>query len=71
MSLPQLLSLEEAAAYLGRTPAWLAGAARRGEIPSRKVGRKRAFTEDDLTTYLELVRAGSDTARVTRRRRAS
>jgi excisionase family DNA binding protein len=65
-----LLTLEQAAAYLGRSPQWLANAARAGTVPSRKVGRVRRFTEDDLTAYLEAVREGNATGRIQRRRSA-
>lgn len=66
-----LLTLEQAAEYLGRTPQWLAGAARQRTVPGRKVGRTWRFTEDDLSSYLDSVRTGGESARVTRRRRAS
>jgi excisionase family DNA binding protein len=70
-----LLSVAEAAEHLGKSPAWLAGAARRGEVPSRKVGRSRKFTPKDIEDYLDRVRKGTDPwARSTRsqaRRRRS
>ena len=68
MSLPDLLDLTEAAAYLHRPRKWTADEARAGRIPARKVGRRWMFTEADLTAYLESVRTGGDGIR---RRRAS
>lgn len=55
-----LLDIDDAAQRLRVTPGWLAKAAARGEVPSRKVGRRRRFTETDLDDYLERVREGAD-----------
>lgn len=71
MSLPRLLDVTAAAAYLDVTPEWLGKAAARGEVPSRKVGRARRFTEDDLAEYLDAVRQGNASGRATRGKRAS
>lgn len=55
------MSVAEAAQRLGKSTDWLQRAARRGDVPSRKVGRDRRFTDQDLADYLERVRvAGSD-----------
>jgi len=68
----ELLTIEQAADYLGRSPKWVAAAARRGEIPSRLVGRYRRFTPDDLSAYIDSIRVGGvANGRVTRRRKAS
>ena len=55
-----LWTVEEAAAYLGVKPEWLAEAARKGIVPSRKIARARKFTESDLTEYLDRVKQGQD-----------
>jgi excisionase family DNA binding protein len=68
----RLLTVDEAAEYLGRSPQWLAAAARNGDVPSRKIGRYRRFTESDLMAYLESVRDGGlSSGRVTRKRGAA
>lgn len=55
------MSVEEAARLLGKSEDWMRRAARRGDVPSRKVGRDRRFTDEDLTDYLDRVRvAGAD-----------
>ncbi len=55
---PRLWSVVEAAAKLGVTEDWLAKAARDGVVPSRKIGQKRRFLDQDLLDYLESVRQG-------------
>lgn len=61
-----VMTVPEAAERLGVTPAWLAAKANAGEVPSRKVGRRRGFTEQDLTDYLDSVREGGDAPRLSR-----
>lgn len=51
-------TVHDVAAILGREPGWVAKAASRGEIPSRKVGRVRRFTTQDVADYLDSVREG-------------
>jgi hypothetical protein len=41
--------------FPGSTRQWLLRAAWQGKIPSRKVGRLRLFTEDDIKAYIESV----------------
>lgn len=55
---PELMTTAEAAEKLGRSEDWLAKAARDGVVPSRKVGQKRRFLDQDLLDYLESVRQG-------------
>lgn len=66
-----LLTIPEAARVLRVTEAWLADAARAGTVASRKVGRKRMFTEADLTEYVDRVRVGGDRMAAASRRRRS
>lgn len=54
------MTADEAAEKLGVQPAWLVKMARRGVVPSRKVGQSRRFTDQDLLDYLESVREGVD-----------
>ncbi|PSK96669.1 excisionase family DNA binding protein [Haloactinopolyspora alba] len=56
----ELLTLDQAATQLKVTPQWLAKAARKGTVPSRKIGRYRRFTDADLDDYLERARQGKD-----------
>lgn len=55
-----LYSVEQLAALLGKTPAWIAREASAGHIPSRKVGLTRLFTGEDVAEYLDRCRKGSD-----------
>lgn len=57
--IPELMTVTQAAAKLGVSEDWLATAARAGDVPSRKVGQKRRFTDQDLLDYLERVRKGT------------
>lgn len=73
---PATFDAAEFAARLddGHTAAWVLAQANAGVIPSRKVGRSRRFTEQDLTDYLESVREGGSSprlSRLTRGKRAS
>lgn len=72
------MTTAEAAARLGVSADWLGRQASAGKVPSRLVGARRRFTEDDLRDYLESVRQGAHdvaavagTARSRARRRAS
>ncbi|WP_369053911.1 helix-turn-helix domain-containing protein [Kineococcus terrestris] len=57
----RLLTCEEVAEQLRVRATWVAAAARRGELPSRKVGRYRRFTQADVDAYVEQVaRAAAD-----------
>lgn len=55
----------------GHSAAWVLAQANAGVIPSRKVGRSRRFTEQDLADYLDSVREGGDTPRLSRLTRGS
>lgn len=59
MSEPEAVyTVNDLATILGREPGWVAKAASRGDIPSRKVGRVRRFTAQDIADYLDSVREG-------------
>ena len=49
----RLLTVEEAAAVLAVSPAWVHN--HLAEIPHRRVGRLIRFTRDDIETYLATV----------------
>ena len=65
---PATFDAAEFAARLGdgHTAAWVLAQANAGVIPSRKVGRSRRFTEQDLADYLDSVREGGDAPRLSR-----
>ena len=50
-----LLTVDDLAEVLHRSHEWVARAAGRGDIPSRKVGHKRLFKPSDVEKYLERV----------------
>lgn len=50
----------------GHSAAWVLAQANAGVIPSRKVGRSRRFTDADLADYLDSVREGGDSPRLSR-----
>jgi hypothetical protein len=73
---PATFDAAEFAARLadGHSAGWVLAQANAGLIPSRKIGRSRRFTEQDLADYLDSVREGGDTprlSRLTRGKRAS
>jgi excisionase family DNA binding protein len=52
-SLPRrMLTIPEAAIYIGSTNSFVARSARSGEIPSRFVGNRRAFDVQDLDDWI-------------------
>lgn len=51
-ALPEILTKEQAAWMLRLTPGRLDAAAKRGEVPSRRVGQKRLYSK---TALLRLV----------------
>jgi len=53
-----VLTVEDVAEQLAVPASWVAQAARRGILPSRKVGRYRRFLQADVDEYLEGVRQG-------------
>ena len=55
-----LLSLNEAAEKLRKSPSWLQRAAASGLVPSRKVGVTRLFTEADLQDFIDRSAQGTD-----------
>ena len=57
-TLPRLLTVEEAAQFLGVSRNNLYIAARRGEVPSFKVGALVRFDLDDLRAWLQSNRRG-------------
>lgn len=56
----RLYTVDEAATELKCDPYWLVRSARRGTVPSRKVGRQRLFTESDLEAIVERSLQGKD-----------
>lgn len=68
----RLLTAEDVAGLLGKSPKWVADAARAGRIPARKVGRQWRWTEADVAAYVESLAAPATTSKPTvRRRRAA
>jgi len=49
---PLLLTADQAARVLGLTAHWIYEAARRGELPCVRIGRKVRFVRDDLDAYV-------------------
>lgn len=60
MSDLDLMTIEQMAARLHRSADFVTKEARKGTIPSRKIGKLRFFTEQDLADYLERCRQGTD-----------
>jgi len=71
----ELFDATEAARRLGMTEEFVKIRARRGEIPSRLIGRYRRFTQADLDEYVDACKVGGDSGpritRVTRGRRSA
>jgi len=63
-----LLTVEDVADVLRKSPKWVTAAARDGVLPSRKVGRSYRFTEADVDAYIAGI-APTAAAPVARRRR--
>lgn len=53
MNLPDLLTVEQLAAYLAKRPAAVRALAHRGLIAYCRVGRAMRFREDDVTRFLD------------------
>lgn len=53
---PTVYTVNDVARILGMDPNWVQRKAGAGVIPSRKVGRHRRFTAQDIADYLESVR---------------
>lgn len=51
--LPEVLSREQAAWLLQLTPGRLDAAALRGEVPARKIGRKRIYSKSALLALVQ------------------
>ena len=49
---PPTLRSREASLYLSMSESWLDQAARRGVVPSIKLGRVRVFLKEDLDKFL-------------------
>lgn len=56
--IPAPYTVNDVAGALGKTPEWVARKASEGVIPSRKIGRTRRFTAEDIAAYLDRVREG-------------
>jgi excisionase family DNA binding protein len=68
----RLLNAEDVAGLLGKSPKWVANAARNGTLPARKVGRQWRWTEGDVAAYVESLGAPATTSKApVRRRRAA
>lgn len=52
----QLMTAAEVAEQLQVPVSWVESRARRGQIPSRKIGRYRRFTQVDVDDFIESVR---------------
>jgi excisionase family DNA binding protein len=50
---PAVLTSEQAAAYLGKTPVWVERQARAGRLPGFKLGRAWRYRVDELATYID------------------
>lgn len=48
-----LLNSQEAASYLGKSPAWIRSARPQLKIPAFKVGRQLRFRRSELDSWLE------------------
>lgn len=73
-----LMDVPTFAARIGKTPDWVVREASAGRIPSRKIGRSRCFTEQDLQAFIDAAAyratdplAQSDLVRARRRRRTA
>lgn len=53
MTTPRLMTLPEAARYLGRSPWWMRKRVADGEIPSRMVGCRFFISRADLDRWLD------------------
>jgi|GEM_PF-4014385 len=53
MNLPDLLTVEQLAAYLAKRPAAVRAMAHRGEISFVRCGRAMRFREDDVARFLD------------------
>lgn len=51
-----LYTINDVAKILDKEPEWVAVQARAGRIPSRKIGRARRFTAQDVADYIEFLR---------------
>lgn len=51
-----LLTADDVAQRLGKTADYWLRKARKGEIPHRKIGRSRMWTEKDIEVFLESVK---------------
>lgn len=66
-----LLTAQQVADLLGKSPQWVATAARNGDLPARKVGRQWRWTEADIAAYVESLAKPATAAKPIRRRRAA
>jgi Helix-turn-helix domain len=51
-------TVNDVARIFDKSEKWVSAEARSGRLPSRKVGRSRRFTAQDIADYLESVREG-------------
>jgi hypothetical protein len=59
IELDDILSLDEAAQTLGRTPATMRWAAQTGRLPAKRVGRDWVTTSDGVLWYRTFHRRGT------------
>ena len=50
--MPHLLTADQVAEQLQVSDEWVRECARRGDLPSVKLGRYRRFTQDDVDAYI-------------------
>lgn len=50
---PDLLAIDEAAAYLGQGSRWLYDALRRGEVPGARIGNKWVLSRRRLDEWID------------------
>ena len=71
MDVDDLLSLEEAAEIIGRSPTTLRSAARRGSLEAKRIGRDWVTTHDAVIQYAVFHARGEVFGQVSRVRMAS
>jgi excisionase family DNA binding protein len=63
MQRPRLLTVEQAAAYLGRTPAAIQHMIQSGKLPVVRIDRRVAIDVNDLERLVETKKTGAELSR--------